>query len=129
MIELNKEDILHFFHRFLSPLNQLQCSATLIYGTTFPGSTKIDSILELYGKTKTHMIPPAFTEVRKLMLQCILHNFKHHTHYKTKPPVSNDQRLKYNRYIRNQRTNGPVNAHLISCPSKAQKKQNLENIW
>ena len=26
----------------------------------------------------------------------------------------------------NQRTNGPVNAHLISCPSKA---QNMENIW
>ena len=29
----------------------------------------------------------------------------------------------------NQRTNGPVNAHLISWPSKAQNKQNLENIW
>ena len=29
----------------------------------------------------------------------------------------------------NQRTNGPVNAHLISLPSKAQNKQNLENIW
>ena len=28
-----------------------------------------------------------------------------------------------------QRTNGPVNAHLISWPSKAQNKQNLENIW
>ena len=30
---------------------------------------------------------------------------------------------------RNQRTNGPVNAHLISWPSKAQNIQNLENIW
>ena len=29
----------------------------------------------------------------------------------------------------NQRTNGPVNAHLISWPSKAQIIQNLENIW
>ena len=29
----------------------------------------------------------------------------------------------------NQRTNGPVNAHLISWPSKAQDIQNLENIW
>ena len=29
----------------------------------------------------------------------------------------------------NQRTNGPVNAHLISWPSKAQNIQNLENIW
>ena len=29
----------------------------------------------------------------------------------------------------NQRTNGPVNAHLIYCPSKAQNIQNLENIW
>ena len=28
----------------------------------------------------------------------------------------------------NQRTNGPVNAHLISWPSKAQNIQNLENI-
>ena len=28
--------------------------------------------------------------------------------------------------IGNHRTNGPVNAHLISWPSKA---QNLENIW
>ena len=30
----------------------------------------------------------------------------------------------------NQRTSGPVNAHLISWPSKAKKNiQNLENIW
>ena len=29
----------------------------------------------------------------------------------------------------NQRTNGPVNAHLISWPSKAQNIQNLETIW
>ena len=29
----------------------------------------------------------------------------------------------------NQRTNGLVNAHLISWPSKAQNIQNLENIW
>ena len=29
----------------------------------------------------------------------------------------------------NQRTNGPLNAHLISWPSKAQNIQNLENIW
>ena len=29
----------------------------------------------------------------------------------------------------NQRTNGPVNANLISWPSKAQNIQNLENIW
>ena len=29
----------------------------------------------------------------------------------------------------NQRTNGPVNAHLISWPTKAQNIQNLENIW
>ena len=31
--------------------------------------------------------------------------------------------------LSNQRTNGPVNAHLISWPSKAQNIQNLENIW
>ena len=29
----------------------------------------------------------------------------------------------------NQRTIGPVNAHLIFWPSKAQSIQNLENIW
>ena len=29
---------------------------------------------------------------------------------------------------RNQRTNGPVNAHLISWPRKAQNIQNLENM-
>ena len=29
----------------------------------------------------------------------------------------------------NQRTNGPVNAHLISWPTKAQHIQNLEDIW
>ena len=29
----------------------------------------------------------------------------------------------------NQRTNGPVNAHLISWPGKTQNIQNLENIW
>ena len=29
----------------------------------------------------------------------------------------------------NQRTNGPVNTHLISWPSEAQNIQNLENIW
>ena len=29
----------------------------------------------------------------------------------------------------NQRTNGPVNAHLISWPCKAQNIKNLENIW
>ena len=30
---------------------------------------------------------------------------------------------------KNQRTNGPVNAHLILWPSKAQNIQNLEKIW
>ena len=29
----------------------------------------------------------------------------------------------------NQRTSGPVNAHLIFWPCKAQNIQNLENIW
>ena len=31
-------------------------------------------------------------------------------------------------YFLNQRTNGPVNAHLISWPGKAQNIENLENI-
>ena len=38
-------------------------------------------------------------------------------------------RDKVQRDITNQRTNGPVNAHLISWPSKAQNIQNLDNIW
>ena len=33
------------------------------------------------------------------------------------------------KFYKYQRTNGPVNAHLISWPSKAQNIQNLENIW
>ena len=39
------------------------------------------------------------------------------------------QNVKKVRVVLNQRTNGPVNAHLISWPSKAQNIQNLENIW
>ena len=31
--------------------------------------------------------------------------------------------------LHNQRTNVPVNAHLIAWPSKAQNIQNVENIW
>ena len=38
--------------------------------------------------------------------------------------------VKFFQLIRkNQRTSGPVNAHLLSWPSKAQNIQNLENIW
>ena len=32
-------------------------------------------------------------------------------------------------FFKYQRTNGPVNAHLIYWPSKAQNIQNLENKW
>ena len=35
---------------------------------------------------------------------------------------------KFHENVKNQRTIGPVNAHLISWPSKAQNIQNLENI-
>ena len=37
--------------------------------------------------------------------------------------------VKFLSNLHNQRTNGPVNAHLISWPTKAQNIQNLENIW
>ena len=40
--------------------------------------------------------------------------------------LNNNPRI---RSDKNQGTNGPVNAHLISWPSKAQNIQNLENIW
>ena len=39
------------------------------------------------------------------------------------------ERFKITMVMINQRTNGPVNAHLLSWPSKAQNIQNLENIW
>ena len=38
-------------------------------------------------------------------------------------------RVKFVDITTNQRTNGPVNTHLISWPSKAQNIQNLDNIW
>ena len=40
--------------------------------------------------------------------------------------VDMNKELKLLLKLQNQRTNGPLNAHLISWPSKA---QNLENIW
>ena len=43
------------------------------------------------------------------------------------PAVSEESKFEF-LYI-NQRTNGPVNAHLISWPSKAQNIHNLENKW
>ena len=49
---------------------------------------------------------------------------KHIIKYETKGNVKNAKSINLN-----QRTNGPVNAHLISWHSKAQNKQNLENIW
>ena len=39
----NQRGLFAFFHRFLARLNHLRFPATLIYGTTFPGSTKIHS--------------------------------------------------------------------------------------
>ena len=38
------------------------------------------------------------------------------------------QAVSEEKMFENQRTNGPVNAHLIPWPSKAQSIQNLENI-
>lgn len=39
------------------------------------------------------MIPPAFTEVWKLMFQCVFNHFEHDTDDSAQPPVTNDQRL------------------------------------
>ena len=47
--------------------------------------------------------------------------------YKCVMPVSCQKKIQVG--INNQRTIGPVNAHLITLPSKAQNIQNLENIW
>ena len=38
-------------------------------------------------------------------------------------------RSSWSQAYHNQRTNDPVNAHLISWPSSAQNIQNLENVW
>ena len=47
---------------------------------------------------------------------------------KTVYPPTNTVCGRYNKG-NDQRTNGPVNAHLISWPTKEQNIQNLENIW
>ena len=38
-------------------------------------------------------------------------------------------RSSWSQAYHNQRTNDPVNAHLISSPSTAQNIQNLVNVW
>ena len=90
--------------------------------------TRSCNILRFYGRTFHYSDPPT-----KQLLQLILkapstkiaefantidpgekaHNEMPHMHF----------------ILSNQRTNGPVNAHLISWPSKAQNIQNLDNIW
>ena len=42
--------------------------------------------------------------------------------------ATSENMYRYFHIKNNQRTSGPVNAHLISWPSKAQNIQNLENI-
>ena len=51
-----------------------------------------------------------------------------HTKFHRNRPAGSRE-VDFLRVFTNQRTNGPVNAHLISWPSKAQNIQNLENIW
>ena len=53
----------------------------------------------------------------------------HFSHYKSMGTLGCHSNQSFYVTGINQRTNGPVNAHLISWPSKAQNKQNLENIW
>ena len=43
--------------------------------------------------------------------------------------VDVNEEFKFLGKFTNQRTNGPVNAHLVSWPRKEQNIQNLENIW
>ena len=63
----------------------------------------------------THNIDVGFyEELKKIILKLS------RKHLRTK--VTPDFRLTYS----NQRTNGPVNSHLISWPRKAQNIQNLE---
>ena len=53
----------------------------------------------------------------------IMHLIFHNMSKPTQPPMV------IMNLINNQRTNSPVNAYLISWPSKAQNIHNLENIW
>jgi len=39
------------------------------------------------------MVPPAFTEVWKLMFQSVLNHFKHDADNSAQPPVTKNQRL------------------------------------
>ena len=57
------------------------------------------------------------------------HDFKiNNNTYILKNKIVSCNRKQMNKTKQNQRTNGPVNAHLISWPSKAQNIHNLENI-
>ena len=74
--------------------------------------------------TKTYT--PIFWEVCHLFLQ---RDQNKKVIFKQNVSGITDSLLKILKTYINQRTNGPVNAHLISWPSKAQNIQNLENIW
>ena len=50
----------------------------------------------------THMIPPAFSKVRQMHLQCVLKELKAHTEDGEQEPVSDDESL-YNRQNAQQR--------------------------
>ena len=43
---------------------------------------------EIFKNSNTHVIPPAFAEIGKLVFQCVLEYFKHNRYNSTQPPIS-----------------------------------------
>ena len=78
------------------------------------------------GLLNKHFCEKKKSNIPSNLADIVNFHFSHYTSMKTLSCHSNQS--SYPTEI-NQRTNGPVNAHLISWPSKAQNKQNLENIW
>ena len=82
-----------------------ECAPDFTYLST--GLSLLDNIAKFY-QSRTYLFP----KCAALTLFKIL----------SRKPIVQEQTF-------DQRTNGPVNAHLISWPSKAQNIQNLEKIY
>ena len=76
----------------LSLIYYISAKEVNLIETNYRGHIKI-----LYRICKTnwsYMVPPAFTEVWQLMLQCIFKNFEHYRYHHAQPIISQHQCLK-----------------------------------
>ena len=62
------------------------------YWTNYRGHLKI--LYRICKTNRSYMVPPAFTEVWQLMLQCIFKNFEHYRYHHAQPIISQHQCLK-----------------------------------